>query len=291
MAVAQKKLLGPESKIFTMGSCFALEVRNALTRRGLAVYPDYARIPYDPTTQILDKIPLRSSLAHFDTFVMRQEFERAFGLWTDREASFCTVVNGHANNVLQAAVAWQDPTRKLVYATTPELLKQLSDAIDDALREGIAEADVLVLTLGLTEVWHHKVTGRYLCMPPGAGYGGAEDLGIFELSSYEQNYANVCAILDMVKERYPEKQVVISVSPIHLERTYAPTDIGTASMESKSILRAVAGAISRAYPHVTYFPAYEMAHFWRVPVFLEDGRHVRRDFAERVVSGFINAFS
>ena len=40
-----------------------------------------------------------------------------------------------------------------------------------------------------------------------------------------------------------------------------------------------------------YFPAYEMAQFWRVPVFVDDGRHVESDFAARVVSSFINTFS
>ena len=50
----------------------------------------------------------------------------------------------------------------------------------------------------------------------------------------------VKAALDLLFSRYPEKNVVLTVSPVPLAMTYASTDIGTANMESKSILRAVA---------------------------------------------------
>ena len=291
MMVPDRKLLGPDTTLFAMGSCFALELRTAMMKRGLVVYPDYMSVSYDPTAQVYDKIPVRYALQHFDTFTMRQEFERAFGLWPDRARSFCKVTGAYVNQLLNATEVYQDPTRKMIYGKTPEALRDLSDRIDTAVREGIERAEVFVLTLGLTEAWQHRETGRYLCTPPGAGYGGAEELGSFQLTTFEQNRDNMRAILDQLFARYPDKQVVLSVSPVHLERTYAPVDVGTASTESKSILRAVAGELSRAYPNVTYFPSYEMAAFWRVPVFIEDGRHVRQDFADRVVSAFISAFS
>src|SRR5262249_37413314 len=163
------------------------------------------------------------------------------------------------NEMLRAAEVWQDPTRKLVYGRTREDLKELSDRIDAIVRDGIAQSDVIVLTLGLTEVWQHTITGHYLCMPPGAGYGGAAGLGRFQQSSFVENYQNLRSILDALFNRYPEKQVVLSVSPVHLLATGSDMDVGSASTESKSILRAVAGQIAREYENVTYFPSYEMA--------------------------------
>lgn len=290
--VPTRKLLTPETKIFAMGSCFALELCNALVDAGREVFPEYRKVPYDPVRQIYGNIPKRYALTYFDTFNMLQELEGVLGLWTDREASFCSVRDRPANRDLKREIVFQDPLRKLVYSTTPKLLYELSKRIDAVIREGLDQADVFIFTLGLTEAWRHTVTGRWLCTAPGAVLGGAETLGTFHRSTFAENYDNVRAIIDLLAARYPNKPVVLSVSPVHLENTFVNADVGTASMESKSILRAVAGQIAREYPHVIYFPAYEMAHFWRAsPVFLPDGRHVTPAFAARVIGTFLGAFS
>ncbi len=289
--VPAKRLLHPDTKIFTMGSCFAFEVRRALHKRGFRIYPDYKVVPFDPATQVYDKVLERNTMFHYDTFVMRQEFEEIFGLWTDRAANFCEVRNQPANQILGSDVVYQDPTRRLVYGKTLPLLTELSEGISKATREGIAQSDVIVLTLGLTEVWSHNKTGRHFCLPPGAGLGGGEGLASFRASVFSENIKNMRAILDLITAHYPEKHVVISVSPVHLEQTYTGLDVGTASTESKSILRAVAGQIVREYKNATYYPAYEMAQFWRMPVFNKDGRHVLSTFADRVVAGFVAIFS
>jgi hypothetical protein len=290
--VPPRKFLDAATGIFTMGSCFAVELRTAFVKEGRTVYPDYAGVPFDPATQIYDRMPQRvHGLTFFDTFTIRQEFECAFGLWTDRAASFCPVRGREANRMLGCEEVWQDPTRKMVYAATRDSLEELTAGIDAAIREGIEKAEVIVLTLGLTEAWRHAVTGRHLCMPPGACFGGAEDLGVFVQSSIADNYINLRFVLGLLFAHYPEKQVVISVSPVHLHQTFAGVDVGTASTESKSILRALAGQISREYDNVTYFPAYEMAAFSKEPVFMPDGRHVTTQFAKRVVSSFIATFS
>jgi GSCFA family len=289
--VAAKALLRPDTKIFTMGSCFAFEVRRALHKRGFRIYPDYISVPFNPAVQVYDKVLERNTLFHYDTFVLRQEFEEIFGLWTDRAANFCEVRGQPANQILGADVVYQDPTRRLVYGKTLPLLTALSNGISQVTREGLAQSDVIVLTLGLTEVWPHIKTGRYFCLPPGAGLGGGEGLATFQRSVFSENIKNMRAILDLITTHYPKKHVVISVSPVHLEKTYSGLDVGTASTKSKSILRAVAGQIVREYKNVTYYPAYEMAQFWRTPVFNNDGRHVLSTFADKVVAGFIAVFS
>ena len=289
--VRAKPILRPDTKIFTMGSCFAFEVRRALHKRGFGITPDYISVPFNPAVQVFDKVLERNTMFHYDTFVMRQEFEEIFGLWTDRAASFCEVRGRPVNQLLGGDVAYQDPTRRLVYGRTLPLLTTLSDGISKVTHDGLTQSDVIVLTLGLTEVWPHIKTGRHFCLPPGAGLGGGEELATFRTSTFSENIKNMRAILDLVTAHYPQKHVVISVSPVHLEKTYTAFDVGTASTESKSILRAVAGQIAREYENVTYYPAYEMAQFWRMPVFNNDGRHVLSTFADQVVAGFVAVFS
>src|SRR5262249_19790413 len=92
--------------------------------------------------------------------------------------------------------------------------------------------------------------------------------------------------------RFPQKHVVITVSPVPLARTFSPYDVGTANLESKSILRAVAGQIAREYAdRVSYFPSYEMATILPIPVYKPDKRHVLPTFADQVVGEFIRLFS
>lgn len=292
LKIARRKLIEPGIKIFTMGSCFAQEIRGAMSRKGFQVYPRYIDVQFDSRCQIFDKIPEREMTPHYDTFVIRQEFEAALGVWTDREASFWEVRNAPINKSSGKEVVYQDPTRKLNYAMSFPLLKDLADKVDAVTRQGIVESELIVITLGLTEVWRHNQTGRYLCRPPNTGYGGGDGLATFRQSTFVENYLNVKATLDLLFSKFPQKNVVLTVSPVPLALTYSSNDVGTANLESKSILRAVAGQICREYAErVTYFPSYEMATIMPWPVFREDKRHVLPEFADRVVTGFHEAFS
>lgn len=286
-----KKVLHADTRIFTMGSCFAMQIRRAMRARGLDVYPNYAGVPYDQTREVFDMIPSREALQHYDTFTVRQEFEAAFGLWADRAAGYWPVRNAAVNNFLCSPEVYQDPYRKLVYATTRPELVNLADRITDSIRDGLEKCSIAVLTLGLTEVWRHNITGKHLCKPPGTGYGGGLGQATFRQSTFVENYENVRATLDLFFARYPEKHVIISVSPVALGETFSVYDVGTANTESKSILRAVAGQISREYENVIYFPSYEMATNLGRQVYDTDGRHILQSCADEIVDVFIQTMS
>ena len=293
-----RKILEPGDAVFTIGSCFALEVRKAVAARGYKTYPDYVGIGLEPKTEMFDAIPLRDMTAHYDTFTMRQEFEAAFGEWPDREVGYWKISGTRANELMKIGELFQDPYRKSTFSVSPEKLAALSDRVTKAIREGLDRAKVVVITLGLTEVWQHNASGRYICRPPGSGNGGGQGLATFKASKFRENYENVKAMLDMLFARYPEKQVVLSVSPVRLERTYTNYDVGTANLESKSILRAVAGQISEEYAaRVLYFPSYEMAMAGiggitgTGNVFMADGRHVEPSFVQTVTNSFVKLVS
>lgn len=286
-----KPILRADTRIFTMGSCFAMQIRRAMAQRGLTVYPNYAAVEYDRSREIFAKIPERETLAHYDTFSMRQEFEAALGQWPDRAMGYWPVERAPVNKMLDSPTTYQDPYRKMVYATTLPALTSLADRVTASIRDGLEACDVLVLTLGLTEVWQHKTTGRHICRPPGSGYGGGAGMAVFRQSTFAENYENMRVLLDLFFARYPDKHVIISVSPVALEATASMYDVGTANNESKAILRAVAGQISREYANITYFPSYEMATVLGMDVYDDDGRHVKQAFADRIVQTFVTSMS
>ncbi len=219
------------------------------------------------------------------------------GKWSDRESGYLTVINADANRAAGAPVLYQDPYRKQVLAKSMPLLRDISNKITAKMVEGLDRSEVVVLTLGLTEVWRHNDTGKCFARPPGLGYGG-EDKATFHCSTFAENYDNVRAIIDIILERAPSKYIVISVSPVRLQKTYAGIDVSNANWESKSTLRAVAGQVCREYgDRVTYFPSYEMAmldlgaSIGLGDVFEEDVVHVRPDFVKKVIGAFRESYS
>ena len=119
----------------------------------------------------------------------------------------------------------------------------------------------------------------------------ADGLARFRASKFVQNYENVKAIIELIGHHYPKKRFILSVSPVPLGLTQRGMDIYSANMESKSILRGVAGQICEEFPKVKYFPSFEIAssQFW--PVFQEDRRHILPEFADRAVAAFMGAYA
>ena len=62
-----------------------------------------------------------------------------------------------------------------------------------------------------------------------------------------------------------------------------------ATIEAKSILRAVAGQLSREFDNVHYWPSYDLCV--KDDIYREDGRHVRPDAVAMIVDTFIEAYT
>ena len=56
----------------------------------------------------------------------------------------------------------------------------------------------------------------------------------------------------------PKLKILLTVSPVPLTATATDQHVMVATMQSKSILRAVAGALAGDDPDVDYFPSYEI---------------------------------
>jgi hypothetical protein len=272
-------------KVFTMGSCFAREVRHALHDREFELFPRYDQIEFDPVTQKFGKLSRRGHVNHYNTFTIRQEFEHAFG-GVHYDLEDFTDHALLAGTAVSDGKAWQDPYRRNVYAATKEALADLSQKIDACIRDGIDRSDVYVLTLGLTEVWRNDRNGLYANQIPDNETGGGKRPGFtFERSTYEQNFDNMRTVCTFLAKNFPHKKIILTVSPVPLKRTFSGNDIIVANMESKSILRAVAGALSAQFSNVIYWPSYEIALMR--DLYEEDGRHVTPEGVRAIIEQFL----
>jgi hypothetical protein len=291
ITVPRNPILTPKTRIFTMGSCFAMEIRSALLARNFEIFPKYDQIAIDPSRQKLSSLPEIEDIPYYDTFTILQEFEHAFGKRHFELRDFLQHTHRLTNHfAVGGRTSWQDPHRKRVMAADEESILDISRKIDACIEDGIRNSDIYIITLGLIETWRNSESGYHYCIPPyDDRRGGLDKVKKFEfyLSNYGENYDNLKRICALIGENYPDRKIILTVSPVGLGRTYSGQDVVTATVEAKSILRAVTAEICREFSNVSYWPSYELAT--RDDIFREDGRHVRQDSVAMIVDTFIEA--
>jgi hypothetical protein len=291
ISVQREKLITKDTRVFTIGSCFAVEVRKALRKNGIDVYPKYDDIEFDPSRQAIGKLPARDNVNHYDTFSIRQEFERV--LIPERESielyPHLPVKPGADKKHLDGGALFQDPYRKNVVAIGPEDISQMSRRLDRCIRDAVNAADVYVITLGLIEAWRDRETGRYVWSERVRRLVPDPERIEFHLSDYQENYENMRWVCDLLRVRFPEKKIVVTVSPVGLRKTFTGSDIVVANNYSKSVLRAVAGRLESELENVIYWPSYEISQ--KMNLFMEDGRHVTGEGVGFIVDNFLRAYT
>lgn len=287
-SVRKQPIIHKGTRLFAIGSCFALEIRHELMRRGFDVYPKYHAIDFDPTSQILNSLPDRDNINHYDTFTIRQEFENAFGDSHFQPSDFWEVRGRNINKVMGRETVWQDPYRKNVYAADAASIQDLSQKLDACMAEGILHADVYIVTLGLIETWRVAGNNLHACTYPGVGGGGGAAQTELHVAGFQENYENLKRVCELIFTRFPERKMILTVSPVGLERTFRDMDVVIANMESKATLRAVAGQICREFSQAHYLPSFEL--FMGHDLFHDNGRHATRDGVQTVLDLFSQCF-
>jgi hypothetical protein len=289
VTVTRKPILSERTKVFAIGSCFAVEIRNALRLAGYDVYPKYRDVKIDQDSQQAGHLPARDNINHYDTFTIRQEIERAVSRthWPDH--SFWELKSRPDGCRLHVDRPYQDPLRRHFYAASADRILALRYEIDRCIDNGLADADVVIITLGLTECWRDKVSGLHACIGPenekSESFGRLE----FHASTFAENRENLKATITAIRSVYPEKKIVLTVSPVRLHRTWSGEDVVVANAMSKATLRAVAGELCRSDSSLLYWPSYELstlADIWQT-----DGVHVRPNAVKHIVSRFVQASS
>ena len=122
----------------------------------------------------------------------------------------------------------------------------------------LAQTDLLIFTLGLTETWADRATGRVFPVCPGI-VAGTFDPAQHELLNltHAQILADLAACHALLRTFNPDMKLLLTVSPVPLTATASGNHVLNATSWSKSTLRGVAGEFS-AHPDVDYMPSYEL---------------------------------
>lgn len=273
----------PDTPIASMGSCFAREIRKELLRSGYAYITEESNHPAS----------VHASAAWerlYSTFSMRQIFEYTFENWQPDLRWWQTPQSGRI----------QDPYRRIIlYDTLADARADFTNHIQCS-RKALTSAKVLVLTLGLTEIWADKKDGAVICLPSGpyVNEGGDMQRYEFRVSRYGENLENLERIHAIMARHNPACELLVTVSPVHLWATFRKDrDVISASCNSKSTLRAAADEFAASHDNVYYFPAYEMATIYR-PItghsIYQEGKenfHMNRETVKFIMGQFFRMYS
>lgn len=269
----------PDAKVFTAGSCFARNIERALRKM------DYNIVSSDP--DFYNPFPDRQPFHRFNKYTIHSianEIEWALGdRPMDAKALLC-------------------PTKDGLYCDTQTLGDSLSAPLEEMVRfretynakfATVADADVVMLTLGLVECWHDEATGEYLNRFPGmTALKSNPDRFTLHVLDYQDIYDGLVRTYDTIARHNDRFKMLVTVSPVPLDRTFRDSDILVANCYSKSVQRAAVEAFVQSHP-VDYFPSYEIvtltdsAYAWGD----QDYRHVRGEMVDRLMGRVLERYT
>lgn len=269
--------------VATFGSCFAQHIGRALQRRGFH-------------WQVTEPAPEGLSAANAAKYNYGVFSARTGNIYT---SSLLKQWVGWATGAAEVPdeVWWRDgrcydPFRPNIepsgFSSAEEMQASRGLAIESFLR-CLKEARVFVFTLGLTESWVNAERGYEYPMCPGTVAGE------FDASHHHfvnQMYPDIRkSLLESMRAILgvnPAIRFLLTVSPVPLTATMSGRHVLVATMESKSILRAVAGQMARQHTFVDYFPSYEIINAppYRGSFFEPNQRSVNAVGVEHVMDQF-----
>ena len=260
--------------IASIGSCFAREIKIWLKENGY----NYLQTAHGPCTEAgsarYDRV--------YNTFSIRQEFERAFDsfdplvkLWRFEEDGRERLLDPHRH-----CVAWDNDEDM-----HNELIEHKA-----AVKKAFSEAEVIIITVGQAEIWYDTRDGVVFPMAPPAKVFDREIHG-FRISTFAENLANLEAIYSLLKAHNPKAHLIVTVSPVPLLANFQPRNSVEANCASKSMLRAaVEEFVQNHGSDVSYFPAYEVVTCTHDDPFEADARHVQRTTVNSIMNLFEHRF-
>ena len=245
--------LHQHTRLMTAGSCFAQHLHRALVSLEWSVL----QLEAAPGV-IMPRIADRFGYGIFSA--------RYGNIYTARQ--LLELVSEAVGKTSTPALIWEKSGRfydALRPNVEPEGLAKPEDVMRarqdhlNKVRACLAQAEVLIFTLGLTEAWIDAETGRTLPTAPGTIAGNYDPAKVtFVNFSYTEVLNDLLALQDIFQENGWDIRILLTVSPVPLVATATGTHVGVASTYSKAVLRAVSGELQKSHPSFDYFPSYEI---------------------------------
>lgn len=271
----------PEHRVFCIGSCFAREVESALARLNFDVCSIVRDLPRTERRQ-------RSDPGMSNKYTIASMLnELRWALDPARPYSHDLALIENAQGLFE-----DYHLKGNFYADDLQPAREFREAFNRQFRQ-VREADLIVMTLGLSEAWYDRETELVLNIAPNRSlvdkYPGRFELHVL---GFEESLERLEAIYTLLT-RFGKAghQILLTVSPVPLHATFRNQDILVANTYSKAVLRAVAEHFQLGKDNVCYFPSFEFATLSHPNLVWgkRDLRHVDRNFVEHIMSAVIGS--
>lgn len=267
--------LNKGDKVFTIGSCFARNIEEYLDVLGFKVPTLSFNAPYCESPNRPNGV-----LNKYTPSAIFEELNWAVNV-INNSTSFADSIEQFKFEDPNGVIDLQLGYHYVSQARFVERRRQLLEL----WREGLA-SDCITITLGLTERWVDTETGLSVSGAPSVR-SMAKQRGRFVFSplTFSESYELIKNSIDLIRSVSPNAKILITTSPVPLQKTFRDKDVLIANQASKSKLRAVCDEIVENVSHVDYFPSYEMITYAspKEP-FGKDLRHVRDNAVGEVIS-------
>lgn len=242
-----------ETTILTAGSCFAQHVHRALKSAGFAVV-ESEPAPDGVSTDVAGRFFYGTFSARYGNIYtprqFRQLLEESAGL------------RKPAHPVWQKDDRFYDALRPNVdpggFAKESAVLAARRQHLT-AVSRAVGGADVVILTLGLTETWEDRATGTVYPTAPGVIANPPPDANIGFLNlSYDDVLDDLRMILGLLRAENRFIRMILTVAPGPLVATAGGGHVLVATAACKAILRAAVATFLNEDEGVDYFPSYEI---------------------------------
>jgi hypothetical protein len=151
---------------------------------------------------------------------------------------------------------------------------------------------VVIITLGLNEVWWDAKSNRYLNAAPSFFSVRREPQRYsLEIVDVEANVNALEEIRNRLLDLRPHAKIVITVSPVPLSETFSGKDVMVANTLSKATLRVAAEAFASNHNDVDYFPTFDMISMSpRALAYEADCLHVTDQAVGQAVRQFVGLY-
>jgi tetratricopeptide (TPR) repeat protein len=285
--VSEKFVIKQGASIFTIGSCFARNMEQHLSKLGFVVpmldffVPEHERAG-GRAQSVLNKYtpPSISQEIEWTSRVLKRD---STVVWEDCENFLYIVGNDQ----------WVDGgLAGFVPVSRDRAIERRQDIFN--VFKHVFTSDCITITLGLNECWFDRDRLLYVqqCpVSPIGMYRNYKDSMFFEQLDYEESLSHMVKSIDLISSLNPNAKILLTVSPVPLGSTFSDEDIILANSYSKSVLRAVAGKIVSTYDNVGYFPSFEKVTLTRDwSVYEGDLRHVSDEAVADIVFSLMDSY-
>jgi len=257
-------IVSSQSKVIAFGSCFAEYFIRFLAAHGY----NHWTAPAERHAPSEENLLLSLGQTFENVFVVLQQFRWAFGEFTPQEGMWIT-------------------KDKVCFEATEERRSKV--------RSTLTQANVVVITLGLSEVWFDQIENEPLwrTMPERLYEPGRH---VFKLATVIETERALLELDRLIQKHCSRLKVILTVSPIPLLATFRNQSPITANQVSKSILRVSLDSFMTSSTVIGsgryfYFPSYELVFGLFGNPFEADNRHIRPEVADTVLEIFRMAYT